>query len=227
MNRRIPFLCTLFLILIGTVHAEPQVIIDTDFGVPGRSSQEITATKGIHITGNLVEGWGDNSDWKSNMVVQYKPIREGGRRFLRVEQTSGDGMQFMHGLPGIEKSRGYYRLAFKAGSRTGISLDVRDLGPPYSSLSSFTPATDGQWRDFSYDFRLSPHPRQIGLFSYMAGNGILDLQNLRLIKLSEQDLIGEIKAKYPQAGTGNLVNATKVPAGFTKRLVDRSGLLRW
>ena len=35
----------------------------------------------------------------------------------------------------------------------------------------------------------------------MAGNGTLDLQRLQLIKLSKQDLIAEIKAKYPEAGS--------------------------
>ena len=108
---------------------------------------EITATKGIRITGSLADGWGDNSNWKNNVVADYKPISEGGRRFLRVRQTSGDGLQFMHGLPGMEKKNGYYRLTFTARSRTGVSLGVRDLGSPYGTLSSFTPATDGRWRD--------------------------------------------------------------------------------
>ena len=206
--------CVSFLVLTGFADAKPQVIIDTDFGVPGKAFKEITAAKGIRITGCLADGWGDNSNWKNNVVAEYKPMSEGGRRFLRVRQTSGDGLQFMHGLPGIEKENGYYRLTFTARSRTGVSLGVRDLGPPYSALSSFTPATDGQWRDFSYDFRLSPHPLEIGLFIYMAGNGTLDLQRLRLIKLSERDLIAEIKAKYAEAGSGNLVNLTVFPLGL-------------
>ena len=120
----------------------------------------------------------------------------------------------MHGLPGMEKEKGYYRLTFTARSLTGVSLGVRDIGAPYSTLSSFSPATDGQWRDFSYDFRLSPHPQELGLFIYMAGNGSLDLQKLKLIKLSEQDLIAEIKAKYPEAGSGNLVNVSAFPLGL-------------
>ena len=111
--------CALFLILAGSADAEPQVIIDTDFGVPGKAFKEITATKGIRITGSLAEGWGDNSNWKNNVVADYKPMSEGGRRFLRVRQTSGDGLQFMHGLPGMEKKNGYYRLTFTARSRHG------------------------------------------------------------------------------------------------------------
>ena len=204
----------LCLMLAGFAGAESQVIIDTDFGVPGKSFEESIAAKGIRITGSLPEGWGDNTSWKSNVVADYKLLTEDGRRFLRVQQTSGDGLQFMHRLPGVEKEHGYYRLTFTARSLTGVSLGVRDIGAPYSTLSPFTPATDGQWRDFSYDFRLSPHPQELGFYIYLASNGTFDLQQLKLIKLSEQDLIAEIKAKYPQAGSGNLVNVSTFPLGL-------------
>jgi hypothetical protein len=204
----------LFLFLAGLARAEPQVIIDTDFGAIGRAFQEIDPSKGVRITGSLPQGWGDNSNWKSNVVAEYGLAREGDRRFLRVRQSSGDGMQFTHPLPEIAKEAGYYRLSFTARSHTGLSLAVRDHGAPYRAWVTFTPATDGQWRDFSYDFRLSRARQEIGLFIYMAGNGILDLQKLRLIKLSEQDLIAEVKAKYPEAGSGNLVNASVFPLGL-------------
>lgn len=206
--------CILFLSLAGSVGAQPQVILDTDFGVPGKAFEVIAAPKSIRITGNLASGWSDNTSWKNNVVANYTPISEGGRKFLRVQQTSGDGLQFMHRLPGIEKEKGYYRLTFTARSVTGVSLSVRELSAPYRTLSPFSPTTDGQWRDFSYDFRLAPHPQEIGLYIYVAGNGSLDLQKLMLIKLSEEDLIAEIKAKYPEAGSGNLVNGSVFPLGL-------------
>jgi hypothetical protein len=206
--------CAWVLLLAGFAGAEPQVIVDTDFGVAGKAFEEIVAAKGVRITGSLPEGWHDNTSWKSNVVADYRRMTEGGRGFLRVRQTAGDGLQFTHGLPGVEKESGYYRLTFTFRCLTGVNLDVRDVGAPYSSLSSFTPATDGQWRDFSYDFRLSAHRQAIGLFIYTAGNGTLDAQRLKLIKLSEQDLIAEIKAKHPTAGSGNLVNGSRFPLGL-------------
>ncbi len=211
---RILVLSSLFLILADFARADPQVIIDTDFGVPGRTFKEINPSRGVRIAGSLPQGWGDNSNWKSSVVAEYGPASEGDRKFLRVRQTSGDGMQFTHPLPGIEKENGYYRLTFTARSRAGVSLAVRDNSAPYRAWATFTPATDGQWRDFSYDFRLSSPGQQIGLFIYMAGDGILDLQKLTLVKLSEQDLIGEIKTKYPEAGSGNLVNTSVFPMGL-------------
>jgi hypothetical protein len=205
---------SLFLVLAGLARAEPQVLIDTDFGATGRAFQEINPAKGIRITGSLPPDWGDNSNWKSNVVAEYGPAQEGDHRFLRARQSSGDGMQFTHLLPGMAKEAGYYRLSFTVRSQTGLSLAVRDNGVPYRAWATFTPATDGQWRDFSYDFRLARARQEIGLFIYMAGNGTLDLQKLKLIKLSEQDLIAEIKAKYPEAGSGNLVNASVFPLGL-------------
>ena len=146
--------CALLLMLTGFAAAEPQVIIDTDFGVPGKSFAEIAATKGIRITGRLPEGWDDNSNWKNNVVADYKPIREGDQRFLRVQQTSGEGLQFMHDMPGMEKQKRVLPLEFHGPQSHGHQPRRARLGPPYTALSSFTPATDGQWRDFSYDFRL-------------------------------------------------------------------------
>ena len=60
------------MLLAGSAAAEPQVIIDTDFGVPGKAFEEINATKGIRITGSLPEGWSDNTNWKNNVVADYK-----------------------------------------------------------------------------------------------------------------------------------------------------------
>jgi len=211
---RVVVLTSLFLVLPAVARAEPRVIIDTDFGVPGRPFQEIDRSKGIRITGSLPQGWGDNSNWKSNVVAEYKPASEAGRRFLRVRQTSGGGLQFVHPLPGFEKESGYYRLTLTARSHAGVSLAVRDNGPPYRAWASFTPETDGQWRDFSYDFRLSRPDQEVGLFIYTESDGILDLQRLKLVKLSVQDLIAEIKAEHPEAGSGNLVNTTVFPLGL-------------
>lgn len=206
--------CAVLAMLASLAAAEPQVVIDTDFGVPGKAFSDINAAKGTHITGSLPEGWADNTGWKDKVVAEYKPMDEGGRQFLRIEQTAGDGLQFNHNLPGLEKDSGYYRLTFTARSQSDASLGIRDLGAPYGTLWPFSPVMDGQWHDFSYDFRLAPHPQEFGLYVYLPGNGILDLQKLKLVKMSEQDLIAEIKAKYPEGGAGNLVNVSVFPLGL-------------
>jgi len=202
------------LLFSGAAVAAPQVLIDTDFGSPGEAFSDIDTAKGNRITGALPEGWSDNTGWKSKVVAEYTATAEGGRGFLRVSQTSGDGLQFTHALPGAEKEAGYYRLGFSARSLAGGSLGVRFVGGPYTTVWSASPAMDGQWRDFSYDFRLTPQDQSLGLYVYLAGNGTLDLGRLALVRLSEADLIDEIKARHPTAGSGNLVRLSRFPLGL-------------
>ncbi|MEI6500372.1 MAG: hypothetical protein WCP21_05015, partial [Armatimonadota bacterium] len=82
-------LLLLGLLLAGMASAAPEVLIDTDFGVPGKAFSDVNAEKGNSVTGLLPEGWSDNSGWKNKVVAEYKPVTEGGRSFLRVSQTSG------------------------------------------------------------------------------------------------------------------------------------------
>ncbi len=202
------------LLLSGAVSAAPQILIDTDFALPGKTFSDVNAEKGNNITGALPDGWSDNTGWKSKVVVEYKPVTEAGRSFLRITQSSGGGLQFTHALPGMEKEPGYYRLRFTARSLVGGSPGVRFTGAPYTTVWSATPAMDAQWRDFSYDFRLATQPQSLGLYFYLSGDGTLDLQRLKLVRLSDQDLIEEIKAKHPDAGRGNLARLSRFPLGL-------------
>jgi len=202
------------LTLADLVCAAPEVIIDTDFGAAGKAFEIVDEQKGNRIVGSLPEGWGENSGWKEKVVAEYRPTTEDGRTFLRIVQTSGDGLQFMYSLPGIEKGGGYYRLTLTARGRTGCSLGLRFNGPPYTSPWTASPATVDEWRDFSYDFRLSEQPQPLGLYCYLPANGSLDLQSLKLVRLSDEDLIAEVKAKYPEGGQGNLLRTTRFPLGL-------------
>jgi hypothetical protein len=207
-------LAAVVLMAVTAALAAPQVLIDTDFGTPGQPFSDVSAEKGNSIIGSLPEGWAENSGWKSKVVATYSPMTEGSRRFLRISQTSGDGLQFFHALPGIEKEPGYYRLSFTARSPIGGSVGLRFMGSPYTTVWSVDPGMDGQWRDYTYNIRLSDQPQELGLFIYLSGNGTLDLQKLRMVKLGEQDLIEEIKAQYPEARAGNLVKLSRFPLGL-------------
>ena len=82
------------LLLSNPGFAAPQVLIDTDFGGPGKAFSDLNAEKGTRITGSLPEGWSENTGWKSKVLAEYTPTSEAGCRFLRITQTSGDGLQF-------------------------------------------------------------------------------------------------------------------------------------
>ena len=60
-NMKIIACFALWLILTGVAGAEPQAIIDSDFGVPGKPFETITAAKGVRIIGRLPDGWRNNS----------------------------------------------------------------------------------------------------------------------------------------------------------------------
>ena len=204
------------VVLLGSTGAcaASQVLVDTDFGGPGIAFSDVSAERGNNIAGTLPEGWSDNSGWKSGVVATYAPKAENGRRFLRVTQTSGDGLQFMHGLPGVAREPGYYRLSLTARSNVGASVAVRFVGSPYTTVWSADLALEGEWRERSYDFRLAEQPQEVCLFVYLSGNGTLDLERVKLVRLTEQDLIAEIKARFPEAGTGNLVKLSRFPLGL-------------
>ena len=213
--KRILLSCiSLVLMPVPWARAEPHCLIDTDFGVPGKAFESVNAPKGNRITGRLPEGWHDNTGWKDKVVAEYNPMSEDGKPFLRIQQTSGDGLQFMHGLPGLEKKTGYCRLSFTARSLSDVSFEVRFLGSPYRVLWTGNPALDDRWREFSWDFRIPVQPQSLGLFIYLASNGTVDFQNLTMVTLADQDLIGEIKAKHPDAGPGNLVTLSRFPLGL-------------
>ena len=218
--------CALFWILAGFAHAEPQVILDTDFGVPGKAFAEINAAKGIRITGSLPEGWGDNSNWKNNVVAEYRPMSEGGRRFLRVRQTSGDGLQFMHRLPGMEKKNGYYRLTFTARSLTGVSLGVRDLG---AALSHPVAVHSRHRRPVARlllrfpPLPASPGDRPVHLPGRQWQSRPAEAQADQTLRAGpDRRDQGQVpRGRFRQPG-----ECDGVPAGIAKRLVDRPRLLR-
>ncbi len=212
--RRCSWLAAALALLPAAALAAPRVLVDADFGAGGSKVSDVDAAKGNRITGSLPEGWGDNSGWKEKVVAEYSQMAEGGRRFTRVRQTSGDGLQFVHALAGLDQGEGYYRLTLSARSVVGASLAIRFMGPPYSSPWTAGPAMDASWRTYSYDFRLPAQSEPLGLFIYLSGNGTLDIEKLKLVRLSDQDLIDEIKAKYPDAGKGNLVKLSRFPLGL-------------
>ena len=62
---RMVLLVAVALAVAGVALATPQVIVDTDFGLPGRPFSDVNAERGNRLTGSLPEGWAENSGWKS------------------------------------------------------------------------------------------------------------------------------------------------------------------
>ena len=143
--------------LAAAAGAAPQVLIDTDFGTADQAVNNVSPDGLKSITGVVPQGWRDDNGWKKEVVIEYRVVEEMGRKFLRVTQTRGGGVQLAYHLPGIEKEEGFYRLTFTARSPmgTGGSVGIRFVGAPYTTVWQTTPGISPELRDFSFDFRLS------------------------------------------------------------------------
>ncbi len=201
--------------LAAAAGAAPQVLIDTDFGTADQAVNNVSPDGLKSITGVVPQGWRDDNGWKKEVVIEYRVVEEMGRKFLRVTQTRGGGVQLAYHLPGIEKEEGFYRLTFTARSPmgTGGSVGIRFVGAPYTTVWQTTPGISPELRDFSFDFRLAKQPQAIGLW-FWPNEGVLDLHKLRLVKMDQADLIAEMKVRYPVPAGKNRVRVSRFPLGL-------------
>lgn len=207
---------TLVLILLtaALAAAAPQTLIDTDF------AESTVATKDVKdplhsITGSIPAGWLENSGWNKEIVVTYQPTEEAGRRFLRVTKSSGGTSQLAVYLDNIPQET-FYRLELTArsASKAGVTVGLRDQGPPYTFHWSAPPSLTGEWQDLTYDFRVDPKTEKVGFWVNLSDDGSYDLAHLKLTARGREDMIEELKAKYPESGPKNLVRVSRFPLGL-------------
>ena len=199
----------------ATVRAAPVTILETDFGAATVEVRNVDPGGLKSITGVVPAGWRDDTGWKKEVLVDYRVVTEGGRRFLRITHQKGGGAQFAHPLPGIEKEEGFYRLTLTARSPkgTGGSVGIRFIGAPYTTSWSSRPEIGPEWQEHSLEFRLGKQPQPLGLWIWI-DEGILDLQHLRLVKLSREDLLSELRERYPAPAAKNRARTTRFPLGY-------------
>ncbi len=67
------------MVLAVAASAALEVVVDTEFGGPGRTFEDVRLGKGIRVTVSLPEGWSDNGGWKDSVAASYTPVAEDGR----------------------------------------------------------------------------------------------------------------------------------------------------
>jgi hypothetical protein len=215
---RVVFLLGFIMALVvpsATVLAQPRVLIDTDFG---RADEPVKPERNAvdRITGMIAPPWSDNSGW-AKVSVDYRPAEEEGRRFLRVSVSNlEDGRaQVMHPFP-AKSDGGIYRLSVVARSptRTRAEVGIRDTGPPYGFLWNHRLALGDGWQSQTIDFQLDAYDKPVGLFLLIHGTGTLDLARMKLERITRDELVAELKAKYPHGGPTNLVRVSRFPLGL-------------
>ena len=209
-----PFLLASSLV-VATASGE-SVLIDA----PGAGSTVPVADAGVQdpdrVAGVMLKGWRENTSL-STMWVRYSAESGEGVGFFRVHVTKGERgyCRFYHVLPRIDRDA-VCRLSLRARSKQAMSLQigVRLCGKPYKWVRVFTPVLREGWRDFVYEFLL-PRPRQtLGLFIAIADVGTVDFASIKLEARSREELIAELKAKYPDSGPKNLLRNSRFPLGL-------------
>ncbi len=203
------------VLAVATAAAAPQTLIDTDFGNCTVPVNDVSPDGAKRLTGSLPEGWTENSGWNKEIVVTYQPTEENGRRFLRATKTSGGNDQLAFYLGDIPQET-FYRVELTARSagKAGVTVGLRDAGPPYSFHWSVQPALTAQWQDFTYEFRLDRKPQRVGIWINLGDNASYDLAHFRLIAKTREDIIAELQERYPESGPRNLVRVSTFPLGL-------------
>jgi hypothetical protein len=193
---------------------EPPVLIDTEFAVAANKI-DITNDDGDRITGVLPQGWNDDSTWQGGAKIDYKIVEVDGRKGLRADKSGASTIQMRHELP-VFGGNGIYRLEVVARNpnQMGLKIGIRDKGGPFHFHWVTSPSFGDEWQTHAKDFWLGSTSKPVTFFIIANGEGVLDLARVKLTRRSREEILADIKAKYPAGGPKNLIRATRFPLGL-------------
>lgn len=137
------------------------------------------------VTGELLPGWRENSEW-AKAWVHYSVHRENGKAFQRadVRKIESGYCQFDFRLPADLKP-GTWELRFKVRllGRGRLNTGIRMVNAPYRWLFKTSVHPGGEWQEVSKVFSLRRLPAGEPLSILMQFNGVavLDLQDVKLV----------------------------------------------
>lgn len=207
-------------LLPSIVAAAPEVLIDAQFGSGGTApvaTAPAAASPNARITGQISDGWGDNSGFNEKLQLDYAIQKDAGHTFQRMDKPTPDGRgQLVRYLPRADLPAGFYQLTatYRAAHLTEPVMMLRVAPVPYTALWQFRPETDGQWHTSTRTFYLPASKEQTGIWINLEGQGALDVKSVRLVQFSRADLIAEMAAKAAPAIAGNLLAYSKFPLGL-------------
>lgn len=159
------------------------------------ASRDLTATGGGSYRGVLDTAWSENyASWNSAQA-SGEVVTEGGRKFFRLRVTrlpAFGSPQFRCDSPTLEPGNAY-RLTLRCRNRTEepLSLVYRQVKAPYREYwSGKFPPSDG-WTTWTRPVAVTQLPdAQAAWYLLVPGIGTVDLEELKLEKLSPQDADG-------------------------------------
>ena len=201
-----------------TMHARGETLIDTDFGGPMAPFTEQQMRANPRVRGGLPEGWMDDSAW-APVEIDYTQEEEQGLRYLRMhvrELESGRGQLACFPVADAPAGRRTYRLTMQMRSSTGkaVEIGLRQRGRPYSFYWRTLEPVPRTWKTVHHEFRAEKNDQPMGFWINTPAVGSVDVVRVRLERLSEEELVAEIRERYPDGGPANLLRNSRFPLGL-------------
>ncbi len=210
-------------LLSFSISAEPTTILETDFGKADQKIQTI-ATDQHKVSGSLPAKWADDSTFQKEADVQYEPVTESDKAFLRVHRAGSGKFQMKSRLDDSSKEEAYYRLSIEVrnAARSPIFVQIFQPGKPRTQLFSRQFDASEIWNEASATFRLPPHKAPVDLLVWGWGDQS-DFGKMTIVRERTNDLIARLKKEYPEGGKAqNLLSNTRFPLGILSGMaIDR------
>ena len=168
------------------------------------------------VTGSVPEGWEDNSPW-AQLNVNYAISEEDGQKYLAIRTSSimNGNASLRHLLPDYPNGS-LFRLKVKMRgvARVPVVFGIREVGTPYAYAWSQTETLTSQWKEAEYLFTLEGNKQPMGFWWDVKGAGEVDIASLHLERISKDDLMTDLQARYPDNGPKNILRTTRLPLGL-------------
>ena len=168
------------------------------------------------VTGQLPTGFEDSSAWTKSKL-DYSIKVEDGQKFLSINVASLDPgpISLRHLIPDYADNT-LFRLKFRARSVSNapVQFGVRDVGKPWSYAWSQNEGLSPAWKEYEYLFSLDHNTQPMGFWLDVKGTGTVDISSLSLEPASKDQMLAELKAKYPNGGPENVLPNTRLPLGL-------------
>jgi hypothetical protein len=173
------------------------------------------------ITGEVPEGWRDDSSW-CDVDVDYSKETFQNDSYLKMNLKSiRNGLaQFCYDhLPDVKDNTIFkLKIRLRNRSRGQVKIGLRKSKAPYSFYWFENERFSPDWKTYTYTFKFPKGNKQeMGFWIYQYGTGELDIASLKLERITEKDLVKDfekLKKKYPNYGPDNLLRNSRLPLGI-------------
>ena len=192
------------MLAIGVASAQELL---TNGGFEGRFAPLNGSGKTYKGTGEIADGWLENSQW-ADVDVRYERVTDtphGGESCQRITATrfGGGAVQMAAKEVTLQANRGYLLQAWvRSASQTPVSVLLRQPGPPYTSYVEKTITPGPEWQRVRL-FLASPGNVPVWFMTILRGVGSVDVDDCSLkIAPEESDDPAQVGSLLPAARLG-------------------------